>query len=138
MMSKHAPTPARLRPLLAATALASLLAACGGGGYLPSPVSVTDKRPLSAELTSRKAVAYSPYRTSRTEADLAREVITPANVRQDLLLIRGASESATVNTIMVIIKLAVLALFVAVAFTAFNSDHFHDFWAKGLDRKSVV
>ena len=49
-----------------------------------------------------------------------------------LLLIRGASESATVNTIMVIIKLAVLALFVAVAFTAFNSDHFHDFWAKGF------
>lgn len=47
------------------------------------------------------------------------------------LLIRGASESATVNSIMVIIKLGVLALFAAVAFTAFNSDHFAGFWDKG-------
>ncbi|WP_158167773.1 amino acid permease [Mycolicibacterium smegmatis] len=49
-----------------------------------------------------------------------------------LLLIRGASESALVNTIMVIIKLAVLALFVAVAFTAFTTDHFAGFWDKGF------
>src|ERR1700754_4176299 len=49
-----------------------------------------------------------------------------------LLLIRGASESAVVNTIMVIIKLGVLALFVAVAFTAFTTDHFAGFWDKGF------
>ena len=49
-----------------------------------------------------------------------------------LLLIRGASESAKVNTIMVILKLAVLAMFVAIAFTAFTTDHFAGFWDKGF------
>ncbi|OKH80886.1 hypothetical protein EB73_31570, partial [Mycobacterium sp. SWH-M3] len=49
-----------------------------------------------------------------------------------LLLIRGASESAMVNTVMVILKLAVLGLFVAVAFTAFTTDHFAGFWDKGF------
>ena len=44
-----------------------------------------------------------------------------------LLLIRGASESAAVNTVMVIIKLGVLAMFIAVAVTAFNSDNFANF-----------
>ena len=49
-----------------------------------------------------------------------------------LLLIRGASESATVNTIMVIIKLCVLAMFVLIAFTAFTTDHFAGFWNAGF------
>ncbi|MBU9763645.1 amino acid permease [Mycobacterium sp. TNTM28] len=49
-----------------------------------------------------------------------------------LLLIRGASESATVNTVMVILKLCVLGMFVAVAFTAFTTDHFAGFWDKGF------
>ena len=48
-----------------------------------------------------------------------------------MLLIRGASESAMVNTVMVIIKLAVLMLFVIIGFTAFNGDHFEDFWGAG-------
>ncbi|MGH3677211.1 MAG: amino acid permease [Mycobacterium sp.] len=49
-----------------------------------------------------------------------------------LLLIRGASESALVNTIMVIIKLAVLLMFVVIALTAYNSDHFAGFWDSGI------
>jgi basic amino acid/polyamine antiporter, APA family len=49
-----------------------------------------------------------------------------------LLLIRGASESATVNTIMVLIKLGVLGMFIIIALTAFNADHFHGFWDKGF------
>ena len=49
-----------------------------------------------------------------------------------LLLIRGASESAKVNATMVVIKLAVLAMFVAIAFTGFTSDNFHDFAPKGV------
>ncbi|MGV0813642.1 amino acid permease [Mycolicibacterium boenickei] len=49
-----------------------------------------------------------------------------------LLLIRGASESAAVNTVMVILKLCVLGLFVAVAFTAFSTDNFSGFWDKGF------
>ncbi|WP_123026958.1 amino acid permease [Mycolicibacterium stellerae] len=49
-----------------------------------------------------------------------------------LLLIRGASESATVNTVMVMIKLGVLALFVILALTAYNADHFAGFWDAGF------
>ena len=49
-----------------------------------------------------------------------------------LLLIRGASESAAVNTVMVVIKLGVLALFAIIAFTAFNADQFRDFAPMGF------
>ncbi len=49
-----------------------------------------------------------------------------------LLLIRGASESATVNTVMVIVKLSVLALFAVIAFTAFQADRFADFAPFGI------
>ena len=49
-----------------------------------------------------------------------------------VLLIRGASESAAVNTIMVVIKLGVLLLFVVIALTAYNSDHFAGFWDAGF------
>src|SRR6476620_4785439 len=49
-----------------------------------------------------------------------------------LLLIRGASESAKVNATMVVIKLAVLLMFVAIAFTGFNADNFADFAPKGV------
>ncbi|BBX72980.1 amino acid permease [Mycobacterium shinjukuense] len=44
-----------------------------------------------------------------------------------LLLIRGVSESATVNTVMVLIKLAVLGMFVLIALSAYQGDHFKDF-----------
>ena len=44
-----------------------------------------------------------------------------------LLLIRGTSESAKVNAIMVLIKLGVLGMFVIIAFTAFDSNHLKDF-----------
>ena len=47
-----------------------------------------------------------------------------------LLLIRGASESATVNAIMVLIKLGVLVLFTIIGFSAFNADHFSNFFAQ--------
>lgn len=49
-----------------------------------------------------------------------------------LLLIRGASESARVNAIMVIIKLGVLVVFVIVAFTAFDARHLEDFAPFGV------
>lgn len=48
-----------------------------------------------------------------------------------LLLIRGASESARVNTVMVLIKLGVLLMFVVIGLTAWNGDHFNGFWDKG-------
>src|SRR3954466_1016995 len=48
------------------------------------------------------------------------------------LLIRGASESAAVNTVMVLIKLGVLGMFIVIALTAFETDHFQGFWDKGM------
>jgi basic amino acid/polyamine antiporter, APA family len=48
-----------------------------------------------------------------------------------LLLIRGASESAKVNTIMVLVKLAVLMLFVVVGLSAFQADRFDNFFSAG-------
>lgn len=49
-----------------------------------------------------------------------------------LLLVRGASESARVNAIMVLIKLGVLAMFVIIAFTAFDANHLHNFAPFGV------
>ncbi len=44
------------------------------------------------------------------------------------LLLRGAKESATVNAIMVLIKLLILSFFVVVAFSGFNIEHFTPFF----------
>ncbi len=49
-----------------------------------------------------------------------------------VLLIRGASESAKVNTVMVLIKLSVLVMFAAIAFTAFEADRFAEFAPFGV------
>jgi len=76
--------PARPLRLLLASVLAVLavvLAACGGGGTVP-PTGV-DIRPLSAEFTQRKAVAYSPFRSNNRDT----EDITDAMVREDLALL---------------------------------------------------
>ena len=44
-----------------------------------------------------------------------------------LLLIRGASESAKVNTVMVMIKIGVLVMFIVIGITGWNSDNLADF-----------
>nr|WP_264066599.1 amino acid permease [Mycolicibacterium komossense] len=49
-----------------------------------------------------------------------------------VLLLRGVRESMLVNTIMVLVKLTVLAFFVVIAFTAFNADNFKDFAPMGV------
>ena len=46
-----------------------------------------------------------------------------------LLLIRGTKESATTNAIMVMIKLAILIFFVAIAFSGFDINNFHPFFS---------
>ena len=43
------------------------------------------------------------------------------------ILIRGTSHSAITNTIMVVIKIAVLLFFIAVGMTGWNADHFANF-----------
>ncbi len=56
------------------------------------------------------------------------------------LLLRGASESATVNTIMVLIKVSVLVLFSVIGVSAWNADHFADFFghASGIPAAASV
>ncbi len=53
------------------------------------------------------------------------------------LLVRGAKESARTNAIMVLIKLAILLFFVAVAFTGFDINNFHPFF-KGEGEKGLL
>jgi APA family basic amino acid/polyamine antiporter len=49
------------------------------------------------------------------------------------LLIRGASESAKANAIMVLIKIGVLVLFIVVGATGWDSDNLSDFTPFGVD-----
>jgi len=48
------------------------------------------------------------------------------------LLIRGASESAKINTIMVLLKIGILIFFCVVAFTAFDGNNLEPFLPLGL------
>ena len=48
------------------------------------------------------------------------------------LLIAGVRKSARTNTVMVLVKLAILGLFIVVALTAFNGDHFSNFAPQGF------
>ena len=49
-----------------------------------------------------------------------------------LLLLRGASESATANTVMVFIKIGILAFFCMIAFTAFDGSNLTPFAPLGI------
>ena len=53
------------------------------------------------------------------------------------LLIAGTRESATLNAILVLIKMAALALFIAVALPTFNPAHFHPFMPFGFPRSGA-
>ena len=66
---------------------ASVVVACGGGGTTPVNASGGEMRPLPADFTTRKAVSYSPYRTATSSAGLDAEVITEAQVKEDLDLL---------------------------------------------------
>lgn len=104
-----------LRTHLLALVFASVLAACGGSGT--TPVTASDLRPLPAEFSSRKAVAYSPYRSATNVAGLAGETITEANIKQDLdLLVKAgfglirvfdSSDKVARQTLAVIFKYAI-------------------------------
>jgi len=48
------------------------------------------------------------------------------------LLIRGASESAKVNAVMVLIKIAILIMFIAIGITGWNTDNLADFAPFGM------
>ena len=54
------------------------------------------------------------------------------------LLLAGTRESATLNAILVLIKMAALGLFVAVALPTFNAAHFHPFMPFGFPRSGAA
>jgi APA family basic amino acid/polyamine antiporter len=54
------------------------------------------------------------------------------------LLMAGTRESATLNAILVVIKLAALALFIAVALSVFNSANFQPFMPYGFPRSGAA
>ncbi len=55
-----------------------------------------------------------------------------------VLLLRGASESAKANAVMVAIKIAVLLMFSAIAFTAFKASRFNDLAPFGMSGISLA
>lgn len=55
-----------------------------------------------------------------------------------LLLIRGTGESAKVNAVMVVLKLAVLALFIVIGLNGWNSDNFAHFAPFGFGGVSAA
>ncbi len=55
-----------------------------------------------------------------------------------LLLLRGASESAKTNAVLVFVKILVLLFFCAVAFTAFNAGNFEPFLPFGIAGMSLA
>ena len=70
-----------------AACVALVLVACGGGGVVPS--NGVQIRALSADFGTRKAVSYSPYRSTSTDGtNFQNELVTPANVLQDLRLLQ--------------------------------------------------
>ena len=86
--SKILPISTLLARAALALSAALVLASCGGGGAVVTGVAAP--RALSAEMASRNAVNYAPYRTSLKEEDRAAEVITEAMIKQDLdLLVAG-------------------------------------------------
>jgi exo-beta-1,3-glucanase (GH17 family) len=94
--------------------VAGVVAACGGGGTTPVTASGGAMRPLPADFSTRKAVAYSPYRTATGPAQLDAEVITEAQIKEDLdLLVKagfglirlfGSSDKVARQTLQVIFK----------------------------------
>jgi exo-beta-1,3-glucanase (GH17 family) len=105
-------------PALRATFALTLVAACaacgggGAGGYTPSAVSQSDRRELPQAFITRASVNYSPYRSSRNESELSRELITPGNVLEDLRLVQATgigtirlfSSRAFAETVLKVIK----------------------------------
>ncbi len=105
--------------------VSSSAVAVGWSGYFNELLSKT----IGVSLPD--ALSYSPI---PFEGDKSGLINLPAVVLVGLctlLLVRGASESAKLNTIMVLIKLSVLCLFAVIGFTAFQADRFDHFWAAG-------
>ena len=75
----------RVARALLAFSFAAVVVACGGDGTTPI-TGVQPLRPLSGDFSTRKAVNYSPYRSSNRDT----EIITKPMIKQDMdLLLAG-------------------------------------------------
>jgi exo-beta-1,3-glucanase (GH17 family) len=125
----------RLAGAAAALACAAVVVACGGSGETPYTGTGAALRPLSAEFSTRKAVAYSPYRSATSVNDLVNETPSEANIKQDLdLLVAGgfglirlfdSSDKVARATLQVIFKYAIdikvqLGVYIQSGDEAFN------------------
>ncbi|MFC7488820.1 APC family permease [Knoellia sp. CPCC 206453] len=99
--------------------------AVGWSGYLNEFLEQTIGMPFP------DALSYSPIPYGENTTGILNLPAVILVVLCTLLLMRGAGESARANTIMVLIKLAVLVLFVIIGLTAFQVDRFDNFWASG-------
>jgi APA family basic amino acid/polyamine antiporter len=79
-------------------------------------------------ITLPEAIAAPPGEGGKVNIPAAFLVLAVA-----ALLMAGVRKSARTNTIMVGIKLLILAMFCVVAFSAFNGDHFDDFAPNGFN-----
>ena len=78
-------------------------------------------------ITLSDAIALPPGEGGSVNVPAALLVLTVTAV-----LIFGVRQSARSNTVMVVVKLAVLAFFIAVGVTAFTGDNFSDFAPNGF------
>ena len=104
-------------------------------GVVRPPRSRSAGRSTSTSCSTTCSASRSPSR-SRTRPSRAACINLPAVILIGLcalLLIRGASESAQVNTVMVLIKLGVLLLFVVLGLQGWNSDNLSDFAPFGFN-----
>ncbi len=99
--------------------------AVGWSGYLGELLDKT------VGIQIPEALSYSPIPVDGSTTGVVNLPAIVLVVLCSLLLVRGANESAKVNTIMVLIKLAVLVLFAIIGLTAFQADRFENFWASG-------
>jgi amino acid transporter len=108
--------------------VAASAVAVGWSGYFNELISAT----LGLEIPT--ALSISPFPGPDGEAT-GGLINLPAVILVFLcmlLLLRGVTESARVNTIMVLIKLGVLVLFIVIGLSAFNANHFADFFGAGI------
>lgn len=102
-------------------------------GIATAAVAVGWGEYLNGSSTTSSASAR-PSRSARPPAQAA-WVNIPAIVLVTLcclLLLRGARESVGANAVMVIVKVTVLLMFIAIAFTAFDSENLEPFTPNGV------
>jgi basic amino acid/polyamine antiporter, APA family len=105
--------------------VAASAVAVGWSGYFNELLDKT------VGLTIPDALSYSPVPFEENTTGLLNLPAIVLVFLCTLLLLRGASESAKVNTIMVLVKLSVLVMFIVIGLTAFKADRFDSFWASG-------